>query len=58
MTDRMARQAGDDATQNVIHGGTFGPLSASHTAGDATGCHANNEGQGFLGQQAVDKRGM
>lgn len=58
LTDDMAQQAGNDATQNVIYGGIFGPLSSSHTAGDATGCHANTEGQQFLGQQAIDKWNM
>jgi hypothetical protein len=57
LTDEMAQQAGNDSTQNVICGGIFGPLSASHTAGDSTGCHANTEGQRFLGQQAIDKWG-
>lgn len=58
LTDQMAQQAGNDSTQNVIYGGTFGPLSSAHTAGDMTGCHANAEGQQFLGQQAIDKWGM
>jgi hypothetical protein len=57
LTDEMAQQAGNDASQNVIYGGIFGPLSSAHTPGDATGCHANTEGQAFLGQQAIDKWG-
>jgi len=57
LTDDMAQQAGNDASQNVNYGGIFGPLTAAHTAGDATGCHANNDGQAFLGQQAIDKWG-
>ena len=57
LTDDMAQQAGSDASQNVSYAGIFGPLTAAHTAGDTTGCHANAEGQAFLGQQAIDKWG-
>ncbi len=54
LTDEMAQRAGNDPTQNVTYAGIFGPLSSAHTAGDPTGCHANTEGQQFLGQQAMD----
>ncbi len=52
-TDRLAQQAANDATQNVIYGGTF-TLKNSEVA---DGCHANTAGQTALGNQAVSKWG-
>jgi hypothetical protein len=54
LTDDMALMAGADASQNVIYGGTFGPLTSSQRSDS---CHANGEGQRALGQQAIDKWG-
>lgn len=54
-TDQMAKQAGDDPTQNVIYIGTFGPL----TSGDRSdSCHANTTGQRKLGEQAAQYFGL
>jgi len=50
----MATQASEDATQNVIYAGIFGPLTSSQRSDN---CHANTESQKALGQQAIDKWG-
>jgi hypothetical protein len=50
LTDSMARQAGNDASQNVIYLGTWGPLGSGTTSDS---CHANQAGQQLLGNQAV-----
>ncbi|MBN2536124.1 MAG: hypothetical protein JXB88_24800 [Spirochaetales bacterium] len=52
-TDRLAQQAGNDASQNVIYSGTF-TLRNSEVA---DGCHANSAGEQALGNQAVQKWG-
>jgi len=52
-TDRLAQQAGNDASQNVMYIGTF-TLKNSEVA---DGCHANAAGQTALGNQAVSKWG-
>jgi hypothetical protein len=50
LTDDLAKQAGNDATQNVTYLGIWGPLGDS-TSSD--GCHANAAGLTILGNQAV-----
>lgn len=49
-TDQMAKQAGEDMTQNVTYIGTFGPLTS---ADRSDSCHANTTGQRKLGEQAA-----
>ncbi|RWA05032.1 hypothetical protein EKO27_g10078 [Xylaria grammica] len=49
LTDRLAQQAANDTTQNVLYPGTF----ILHTAEVQDGCHANTAGQQSLGKQAV-----
>src|SRR6185503_20648636 len=50
LTDSLARQAGADASQNVIYPGQF-HLANSEVVSD--GCHANTAGQASLGRQAL-----
>jgi hypothetical protein len=52
-TDRLAQQAGNDSSLNVIYSGTF-TLKNSEVA---DGCHANAAGKTSLGNQAVEKWG-
>ncbi|MBN1698652.1 MAG: dockerin type I repeat-containing protein [Spirochaetales bacterium] len=52
-TDRLAQQAGNDSSLNVIYSGTF-TLRNSEVA---DGCHANSAGEQALGNQAVEKWG-
>ncbi|MFY1655387.1 cellulose-binding domain-containing protein [Solwaraspora sp. WMMB762] len=49
LTDSLARQAGNDASQNVDYVGTF--HLRSNEVSD--GCHANTAGQQSLGRQAL-----
>ncbi|KEY74931.1 hypothetical protein S7711_10440 [Stachybotrys chartarum IBT 7711] len=49
LTDRLAQQAGSDASQNVEYVGEFW-LDAGEVA---DGCHANTAGQRALGEQAL-----
>ncbi|KAJ2990611.1 hypothetical protein NUW58_g2861 [Xylaria curta] len=49
LTDRLAQQAANDSTQNVIYPGSF----VLHKAEVQDGCHANTAGQKSLGQQAI-----
>jgi hypothetical protein len=52
MTDDMAQDMAEDASLTDVHyAGKFGPLSAAQKA-DA--CHANEDGQELLGNQAVE----
>lgn len=54
-TDRIAQLAGAEPGLDVIYAGTLGPLSPADTAGDFTGCHANNDaGKQKLGRQFMD----
>ena len=50
LTDRLARQAAADATQNVTYPGQF-HLANSEVLSDT--CHANTAGQQALGRQAL-----
>ncbi|MBN1697011.1 MAG: hypothetical protein JW881_05830 [Spirochaetales bacterium] len=52
-TDRLAQQAGNDSSLNVIYSGTF-TLRNSEVA---DGCHANSAGEQSLGNRAVEKWG-
>jgi hypothetical protein len=49
LTDTLAREAGMNATLNVIYSGVFGPLLEQEVS---DGCFATSEGQARLGQQA------
>jgi hypothetical protein len=49
LTDSLAQQAGNDASENVICPGAF----HLHNGEDQDGCHANTTGQQALGQQAL-----
>lgn len=49
LTDRLAQQAANDTTQNVLYPGSF----ILHTAEVQDGCHANTAGQQSLGKQAI-----
>ncbi|KAI1177746.1 hypothetical protein F4777DRAFT_576824 [Nemania sp. FL0916] len=49
LTDSLAKQAGADASQNVIYPGSF----ILHTNEVQDGCHANTAGQASLGKQAM-----
>jgi len=54
-TNRIAMEAGNDINLNVTYAGAFGPLTSADTAGDFTGCHANNNaGKQKLGQQFMN----
>jgi hypothetical protein len=55
LSDMMAQDAGEDATQDVIYVGTFGPLTAQQRS---DGCHGNAEGRAKLGQQIIDRWGL
>lgn len=50
-TDRIAKEAGDDAGLDVTYLGKLGPLSSSQSS---DGCHANNSGMTVLGKQFVE----
>jgi hypothetical protein len=50
LTDNLAKQAGADASQNVLYAGQF-HLANNEVVSD--GCHANPTGQASLGRQAL-----
>ncbi|TGJ79229.1 hypothetical protein E0Z10_g9544 [Xylaria hypoxylon] len=49
LTGRLAQQAANDTTQNVLYPGSF----ILHKAEVQDGCHANTAGQQSLGKQAI-----